>query len=84
MMRCVNEYFECLRNSDLDIRQARTSKARLRTFIAGKNCTEATTGTDTDRDFLSDVFHMTWLPVQFWDHPTFNDAKTFLRQLLAA
>lgn len=80
---CVDVFFNCLRESDIAISQARLPKVRLRTFITGKNIGADAEGDDTNRQYLSDIFRMTWLPDQFWDHPAFTDAKAFLTQLLA-
>jgi hypothetical protein len=83
---CVETFFTCLRENSLPISQERLPKARLRTFITGKNAgfdEEEANGGDADRQFLSDVFHMSWWEPEFWDHPIFDDAKTFLTQLLA-
>ncbi len=81
--KCVGKYFDCLDEAGVAIVQERLSKARLRTFISGKNVGSESQGDDVDRQYLSDVFHMSWWLPNFWDHPTFNDAKAFLRQLLA-
>ena len=80
---CVDAFFNCLRESDIAISQEKHSKARLRTFITGKNVDSDSEGDDSDKQYLSDVFRMSWWRDEFWDHPTFNDAKAFLRQLLA-
>ena len=82
--KCVDIYVECLRKEGQSVLQARLPKARLRTFITGKNIGEDVEGYDSDRQYLSDVFHMSWWRAEFWDHPAFNDAKTFLHQLLAS
>ena len=80
---CVDSYFECLRADDQTIPIAIPSKARLRTFITGKNVGSNAGGNDAGRSYLSDVFRMSWWKPEFWDHPAFNDAKDFLTQLLA-
>ena len=84
--KCVDAYFDCLRKNDIAISQERLPKARLRTFITGKNVgfddNEESRGRDSDRQFLSDVFHMSWWREDFWENEVFDDAKTFLRQLL--
>ncbi len=81
--KCVDEYVTCLRKEGRSVLKARLPKARLRTFITGKNIGEDADGDDSDRQYLSDVFHMSWWKPEFWNHPTFNPAKAFLRQLLA-
>ncbi len=80
---CVDRYFKCLREENIGISQERLPKARLRTFITGKNIGSESEGEDSDRQYLSDVFHMTWWRDEFWDDPVFDEAKTFLTQLLA-
>ena len=79
---CVDAYFKCLGDSGIEPLPNRLPKARLRAFITGKNVSEAATSSDEDRSYLSDIFHMSWLPDDFWDNPAFNDARTFLTQLL--
>ena len=83
---CVETFFTCLRENNMPIARERLPKARLRTFITGKNVgfddEEANSG-DSDRQFLSDVFHMSWWKADFWNHSVFDDAKAFLTQLLA-
>ncbi len=81
--KCVDEYVKCLRKEGQSVLKARLPKARLRTFITGKNIGEDAEGDDSDRQYLSDVFHMSWWKPEFWNHPAFNPAKDFLRQLLA-
>ncbi|MCY4466343.1 MAG: hypothetical protein OXE46_12480 [Chloroflexi bacterium] len=80
---CVDVFFNCLRESEIAISQEKHSKARLRTFITGKNVGSDSEGGDSDRQYLSDVFRMSWWRDEFWNSPTFTDAKAFLTQLLA-
>ena len=80
---CVDAYFDCLRQNELSVSQERLPKARLRTFITGKNIDSESEGKDSDRQYLSDVFHMSWWREEFWDNPVFDPAKAFLTQLLA-
>ena len=83
---CVDAFFTCLRENNVPISQERLPKARLRTYITGKNLgffDEEVNGGDSGRQYLSDVFHMSWWKDEFWDHLAFDDAKTFIRQLLA-
>jgi len=78
---CVDSFVKCLRREGQTISQERLPKARLRTFITGKNIGAESEGSDSDRQYLSDIFHMSWWKPEFWDHPTFDDAKDFLKQL---
>ena len=83
---CVDTFFTCLRKNNMPVSQERLPKARLRTFITGKNVgfrDEEANGGDSDKQFLSDVFRMSWWKPEFWDHSAFDQAKTFLHQLLA-
>ena len=83
IMPCVDDFFTCLRDNHIDIVQERLPKARVRVFITGKNVDgQATAGADTDKLYLSDIYHMGWWRAEFWDHESFNDAKAFLRQLV--
>lgn len=79
---CVNTYFDCLRGFDVKIPETIPAKARLRTFITGKNTGTDATSDDSGRSYLSDVFRMSWWKPEFWDCPAFDDAKAFLHQLL--
>lgn len=80
---CVDAYFDCLREITSGVSQAKVSKARLRAFVTGKNVSDEATGDDSDKLYLSDVFHMSWWRDDFWDHSSFDQAKAFLTQLLA-
>ena len=80
---CVDTYLRCLAERELSVLQHRVPKARLRTFITGKNIGSDSEGNDSDRQYLSDVFSMSWWQDDFWHHPAFDSAKAFLRQLLA-
>ena len=80
--KCVDNYVECLIAEGQSVSQAKLPKARLRTFISGKNIGMDAEGDDSDRPRLSDVFHMSWWKPEYWDHPAFDDAKAFLHQLL--
>lgn len=80
---CVDSYFKCIRDHGIAILEHKLSKGRLRAFVTGKNVSDQAKGDDSDKLYLSDVFHMSWWKPDLWDHPAFNDAKTFLAQLLA-
>ena len=81
---CVNDYFECLADKGLEIVEERLSKAKVRVFIAGKNVDRRSSERDdTDKLYLSDVFRMSWWQDQFWEHPSFDETKRFLLQLIA-
>lgn len=80
---CVDNYFDCIRKSGVAILEHKLSKARLRAFITGKNVSDSAKGDDSEKQYLSDTYKMTWLPDDFWNHPAFDAAKAFLKQLLA-
>ena len=80
--KCVDTFINCLCDEEVAISQERLPKARLRTFITGKNIGAELEGDDSDRHYLSDVFRMSWWQDDFWDYPLFNEAKAFLTQLL--
>ena len=79
---CVDAYFKCIREHGIAILEHKLSKGRLRAFVTGKNVSDQAKGDDSEKLYLSDVFRMSWWKPEFWDHPAFNDAKAFLRQLL--
>lgn len=84
--QCVDSFFKCLSENNVPISQERLPKARLRTFITGKNIgmiEEEGYGGDSDRQYLSDIFYMSWWRPDFWNHKAFAAAKAFLSQLLA-
>jgi hypothetical protein len=79
---CVDDYFVCLKDNGIEIVPERLSKARVRVFISGKNVDgQSTEGDDTDKLYLSDIFSMSWWRDEFWEHPSFEPTKQFLRQL---
>ena len=80
---CMDSYFDCIRKSNLVVSENKLSKARLRAFVTGKNVSDDSEGDDSDKLYLSDVFHMSWWKDEFWDKPAFREAKAFLTQLLA-
>jgi len=79
---CVDEFFECLQRSDISVAKHRLPKAKARVFISGKNAAVSAAGDDINRQYLSDIYRMSWWKPELWDHPAFNDAKAFLAQLL--
>ena len=80
---CVNDFFTCLMDRKVEIVQERLSKARVRVFITGKNVDrQSAVGDDTDKLYLSDIYKMSWWRDEFWRHPSFDEAKAFLRQLV--
>ena len=85
VMSCVDQYFSCIESIDsASVAVNRLDKNRLRVFIAGKEVdrTQASHD-DAKRNLLRNIYSMSWLPQDFWDHPAFDDARAFLRQLLS-
>ena len=80
---CVDSYFDCLRADNRSVPETIPAKARLRTFITGKNIGSDAGGNDAGRSYLSDVFHMSWWRAEFWDCSTFDESKAFISQLLS-
>lgn len=54
----------------------------MRAFVTGKNVSDQAKGDDSEKLYLSDVFHMSWWQPEFWEHDAFDDANAFLTQLL--
>ena len=85
IMDCVDEYFCCLNKAGLELKKARESRSRLSVYISGKTLAEEfATNDDSRRWFLTQAVAMKWWEdAAMWDHPTFDDARAFLNQLLA-
>lgn len=87
IMPCVDNYFRCisLKNPSADFARARMPKSRLAVLIAGKAADRSqASSADVKRRLIHNVYKMTWLPADFWNHSSFNDAKHFMRKLLLA
>ncbi|MDE2776108.1 MAG: hypothetical protein OXI77_09230 [Chloroflexota bacterium] len=78
---CVDAYFNCIRKHGIAILEHKLSKGRLRAFVTGKNVSNQANGDDSEKLYLSDVFHMSWWKPEFWDHEAFLDAREFLALL---
>lgn len=85
LMNCVDEFFSCIEtNPNASVAKRRLDKQRLHVFISGKKVDESqSTPDDVKRNLLRNIYSMTWLPEDFWENDGFNEAKTFLRQLVA-
>lgn len=86
IMTCVEDYFTCIQNTEtnVDFAKNRLPKSKLAVFIAGKSADRnMATVPDVKRRLLHNIYSMTWLPDDFWNHPAFDAAKAFLKQLLA-
>jgi hypothetical protein len=87
IMTCVDQYFECLETIGINAKVEPLPKATLnvylaaaqmRTFIEGKNVGTEATKKDRKRQYLSDIYGMSWWN---WNHPAFDSIKSFLKQL---
>ncbi|MCY4538390.1 MAG: hypothetical protein OXE52_09210 [Chloroflexi bacterium] len=86
IMSCVNDYFTCIENADIytDLAENRLPKSKLAVLIAGKSADRNSARVpDVKRRLLHNVYSMTWLPNDFWENESFDDAKSFLTLLLA-
>ena len=85
VMACVDEYISCVElTQHADIATNRLDKNKLRVFVAGKAVDKnEATNEDTKRNLLRNIYSMSWLPADFWENNAFDDAKAFLKQLLA-
>ena len=83
--KCVDNYFECLSESDVLVVPERKTKARIRVFLIAKNVDRATEVSGiTDRLFLSNVYETEmWKEKNLWESAALSEAKDFLHQLLA-
>ncbi len=73
---CVDEYFSCLQGEPIP---EALPKSKVRVFIEGKRVkSEETSRSDRERDYPSDIFHMSWWT---WEHSAFDTVKQFLTDL---
>ena len=84
-MACVDSYLECLRSEGLNPQSAREARSKLSIYLSGKVLDKRyANNDDSRREFLSQAVEMKWWRDEnMWDSPAFDDAKAFLRQLLA-
>ena len=82
---CVDSYICCLNETGMELKAARESRSRLSVYISGKILAEEfATNDDSRRWFLTQAVDMKWwADEKMWDHPTFDDAKAFLTDLLS-
>ncbi len=85
ILDCVDMYFGCLVEAGVKPNVQRLPKSKLSVYISGK----VTDGDfarhdDAKRMFLTQALDMKWWDEEgMWDKPAFEDAKAFLKQLLA-
>ena len=84
VLDCVDAYFACLCDAGVKANEARLSKSKLSVYLSGKVTDEDyARHDDAKRAFLTQAVDMKWWADEnMWDKPTFDDAKTFLTQLL--
>ena len=85
IMACVDSYLECLRSEGLNPQSAREARSKLSIYLSGKVLDKRyANNDDSRREFLSQAVEMKWWRDEnMWDSPAFDNAKAFLRQLLA-
>ena len=85
-MRCVDEYFECVKNQrpESEVARNRVDKQRLGVLLSGKLIIrDLARNKDATRELPRYMYNMKWWHDGTFDHPAFNPAKAFLTQLLA-
>ena len=83
-MPCVEKYLDCLQDSGLKVRERRKAKSKLSVFLSGKvlDSKYATRAQSRRLPLRAAVVMKWWNAEDIWQKGVFNDAKTFLRQLL--
>lgn len=87
MMDCVDKYFECAKEKhpESEVARNREDKNRLSVFLAGKLVLrDLARSKDATRELPRFMYNMKWWDDSIFDDAQFNDAKTFLHQLLAS
>ena len=84
-MECVEAYFTCLRDAGVQANKARLPKSKLSVYLSGKVTDENfARHDDAKRLFLTQALDMKWWKDDnMWESEAFEEAKTFLTQLLA-
>ena len=89
IMRCVEDYFNCLDSQGVIPKQERSDKAQLviyqetaelkiRTYMAGQNVDENSQSRNTKLNEAFDLYRIGWWS---WDVPIFDEVKAFIKQL---
>lgn len=91
VMVCVEEYFKCIDQLDIEVKQDKLAKAQaqiliaqlkhqltMRVYIEGKKVDEKSTGKDRKRNFLSDLYDMSFWE---WERDAFIRIREYLAQL---
>ncbi len=85
VLECVEAYFTCLRDAGVQANKARLPKSKLSVYLSGKVTDENfARHDDAKRLFLTQALDMKWWKDDnMWESEAFEEAKTFLTQLLA-
>ena len=86
MMCCVDKYFKCVKENhpDSQVARNREDKNRLNVLLSGKLVLrDLARSKDATRELPRYMYNMKWWDDNTFDDAAFDDAKTFLRQLLA-
>jgi len=86
MLGCVDEYFECVKkcHPESEVARNREDKNRLTVLLSGKLILrDLARSEDATRELPRYMYSMKWWNDDTFNDPTFDDAKTFLTQLLA-
>lgn len=86
MMSCVDEYLECVKEKHIEseVARSRKDKSRLSVLLSGKLIlTDLARSEDANRKLPRFMYNMKWWKDEVFEDPLFNEAKTFLHQLLA-
>jgi hypothetical protein len=78
VLKCVNDYFECLEKTGIEAKRNIIAKAKIRTFLAGKAVDSQATHDESQIWEMRHMFRMDWWT---WEHTAFDELKAFLRQL---
>ena len=85
VLDCVDAYFACIDMAGISANEPRLPKSKLSVYLSGK-VTDADFARhdDAKRLFLTQALDMKWWDEEdMWNKPALDDAKAFLRQLLA-
>ena len=74
-MACVDRYFECLEEQNINVIKERVPKNRMRVFLASKMVSPSKSKKD---HWMGDIYRRDWWS---WEHTEFNPAKSFLQDL---
>lgn len=85
MMSCVDKYFDCVKekHSESEVARNREDKNRLSVLLSGKLILrDLARSKDATRELPRYIYNMKWWNDDTFDDSAFDQAKTFLHQLL--